>query len=161
MNRSGRTGNILWLLFWLLVSFSAAALGSYWNQPSVVTWYPELQRPSWTPPSWVFAPVWTTLYFLMGVSAWLVWKQRERRAVTLPIAVFLIQLALNAVWSGLFFALRRPDLAFFEIILLWLSILWMIRLFKGYSSTAAFLQIPYLVWVSFAAALNLGIWQMN
>jgi benzodiazapine receptor len=143
---------------WLILTFAAAAIGSRF-QPGL--WYDQLQKPPWTPPDWLFGPVWTVLYALMAIAAWLVWK--ERRAVQRPVALglFGVQLALNVVWSWLFFGLQRPDLALLDIGLLWLAILGTILAFRTVRPVAAWLLVPYLVWVSFAALLNFEIWRLN
>lgn len=144
-----------------LLCFSAAGLGSLWTFPSLGNWYAALNKPSWNPPNSVFGPVWTTLYTLMAFAAWLVWRQRERTAVVLPLALFGGQLILNAAWSGLFFSMHRPDLAFAEILLLWLMILATAIAFWRVHRIASFLLLPYLAWVAFAAVLNGTIWQLN
>ena len=124
-------------------------------------WYEHLVKPSWRPPNWLFAPAWTILYLSIAISGWLVWRDLGFAAATLPFAVFALQLTLNAAWTPIFFGLHRPDLAFFEIVLLWLSILATIALFHPLNATAAWLLAPYLAWVTFAAALNLAIWRLN
>ena len=149
---------MLGLVGWVLLSFGAAALGAT-SMPG--EWYAALKKPSWNPPGWVFGPVWTTLYTMMGVAAWLVWRRGgfvvQRRA----LVPFLVQLGLNAAWSPLFFGLRRPDLAFMEIVLLWLAIMWTIAAFRCVHGMAAVLLWPYLAWVSFAAFLNWTLWRLN
>ena len=124
-------------------------------------WYEQLVKPSWRPPNWLFAPAWTILYLTIAVSGWLVWRDFGFAAAALPLTVYAIQLVLNAAWTPIFFGLHRPDLAFFEIVLLWLSILATIALFYPLNAGAAWLLVPYLAWVTFAAALNLAIWQLN
>lgn len=126
---------------------------------SVQTWYPTLNKPSWNPPNWLFAPVWTALYIMMAVSVWLVWREGQFTGV--PAALFALQLLLNVAWSWLFFARHRPDLAFGEIVLLWLAILATSLSFRPVSSTAFALLIPYLLWVTFASYLNWTIWRLN
>lgn len=139
----------------------AGALGSVWTS-SVRGWYPTLQKPPLNPPSWVFGPVWTTLYILMGIALYLVWKQTPLdRNQQRSMAWFWIQLFLNTLWSFLFFNLRAPGLAFLEILLLWISIAVTIVFFGRTSRTAALLLLPYLAWVSFATYLNFGIWRLN
>ncbi len=124
-------------------------------------WYAELNKPDWTPPGWVFGPVWTILYAIMGVSTWLVWRRRHEAAVVWPLTAFGVQLVLNLIWSPLFFGLQRPDLAFFDIAVLLVAIVATIALFARVSRPAAVLLTPYLAWVLFAAALNFTIWRMN
>ena len=140
----------------------AGALGSLATRSSVGSWYPTLQKPSWNPPSWVFGPVWTTLYVLMGVAAWWVWRaeapapQKSRAA-----RLFWGQLLLNLLWSFLFFGLRSPGLALVEILLLWGAILLTLRAFWQVRPLAGALLVPYLAWVSYATALTAAITWLN
>lgn len=143
---------------WLLACFAAAALGGFFMPGE---WYASLKKPTWNPPGWIFGPVWTTLYIMMSVSAWLVWKRGGFAAQLGPLALFLAQLALNALWTPLFFGLRQPGLAFAEILLLWLAITVTIVVFHRVSPAAAWLLAPYLAWVSFAAVLNFTLWRLN
>ena len=133
------------------------------TQSSVTTWFPTLIKPSFNPPSWVFAPVWSLLYTMMGVAAGLVWNRidYEKEAVKKALLFFVIQLALNALWSILFFGIRNPFLALIEIILLWLMIYETYVPFGKIDKIAGYLFIPYLFWVSFAAVLNGSIWWLN
>lgn len=133
------------------------------TQSSIATWYPTLIKPFFNPPNWLFAPVWTLLYILMGVSAGLVWSKIDEVPVLVKKAlwVFAIQLILNALWSFLFFGMCNPFLAFIEILLLWLLIFETIKLFKPIDPLASKLLIPYLLWVSFATLLNGSIWWLN
>jgi benzodiazapine receptor len=124
-------------------------------------WYGQLVKPTWRPPNWIFAPAWTILYISIAVSGWLVWRDLGFVAAAVPLAVFAVQLALNAAWTPIFFGLHRPDLAFIEIVLLWSSIVATIALFYPVNAGAAWLLVPYLGWVTFAAALNLSIWRLN
>lgn len=146
------------LLGWILLCFATAVPAAWWPPGD---WYLALNKPSWHPPTWVFGPVWSTLYVMMAVSAWLVWQQggfaHQRRALTL----FLVQLVLNAAWSPLFFGLKQPGIAFAEILLLWLAILATIISFHRIHRIAAWLLVPYIAWVSFAAFLNGTLWQLN
>lgn len=123
------------------------------------TWYDSLAKPSWRPPNWLFGPAWTVLYIMIATAGWLAWKKAG--LVSLPIAIYAIQLLLNAAWSGLFFGLRRMDLAFGELVLLWLSIAATIWAFQPVDQTAAWLLVPYLCWVTFAGALNFTMWRLN
>lgn len=143
------------------VCFAAAAVGALFTSPNVPGWYANLDKPSWTPPSWVFGPVWSFLYLLMGISAWQVWRSAGSRPAVVPLVLFGIQLVLNMVWSGLFFGLRSPGAALIDIVLLWWAILATTIAFWGRSVPAGWLMLPYLAWVSFAAALNLAIWYLN
>ncbi|NUP99563.1 MAG: tryptophan-rich sensory protein [Armatimonadetes bacterium] len=149
------------LVIALAVCFGAAALGGIATASSVGTWYPELRKPPFTPPSWVFGPVWTVLYGLMGVAAWLVWRSGKPGVARRALWLFVAQLGLNVAWSWLFFGLRQPGWAFLEICLLWLAIGATMVAFWGVSRRAGWLLAPYLLWVTFAAALNLGIWLLN
>ncbi|MEW5923169.1 MAG: TspO/MBR family protein [Candidatus Zixiibacteriota bacterium] len=124
-------------------------------------WYQELAKPTWTPPNWIFAPVWTILYIAMGIAAWLVWRQSGFATAAIPLSVFLLQLLLNGLWSWFFFGMRNPGLAFADIIILWLAILATMILFWMRQAAAGILILPYLVWVSYASALNFAIWRMN
>jgi len=148
----------LGLLGWLLVSFAAGWIGSRYMPGE---WYGSLAKPAWTPPGVVFAPVWTVLYVLMGLAAWLVWRRRGFAGAGLVLTVFLVQLILNALWSYLFFGLHRIDLAFFDIVALWVMIFVVVALFWLEDWRAGALMIPYLLWVGFASCLNFALWQLN
>jgi len=139
----------------------AGGLGAWATASSVRGWYLGIIKPGWNPPAWVFGPVWTTLYFLMGISAWLVWRERHRVSVRWPLAAFVAQLVLNTTWSFLFFGLRSPGLAAIEIVFLLAAITLTIRLFSPVSRWAAGLMVPYLAWVAFASVLNVTIWWLN
>ncbi len=149
------------LILFLALAYGAAALGAWSSFDGVSTWYPTLVRPSWNPPSWVFGPVWTFLYTAMAVAAWLVWRRGGWAAQRGPLTLYFVQLTLNAAWSWLFFGLRRPGLAFAEIVVLWLAIAATIYLFQRVSTLAAGLLVPYILWVSFAAVLNFTLWRLN
>jgi tryptophan-rich sensory protein len=148
------------LFAWLLVVFAAAAVGAF-ASASATEFYRDLVRPSWAPPGWLFGPVWTVLYALMGVAAWLVWRARGFGGARRALLVFVVQLAANALWTWLFFAWRQGGLAFAEILLLLALILATIVLFWQVSRLAAVLLLPYLLWVSFASALTLSVWRLN
>ncbi len=139
----------------------AGASGSLVTATSVREWYPDIQKPWWTPPSAVFGPVWTVLYLLMGVSAWLIWRNAEGSARRTALLIFVTQLVLNGIWSFLFFGFRSPGWAALEIVLLWSSIVATVLVFARISRLAAGLLLPYLLWVSYAAALNVAIWNLN
>lgn len=149
---------LLALIGWLAVCFSASALGAFFLPGE---WYSRLNKPSWNPPGWVFGPVWTLLYAMMAVAVWTVWKQGGFAAQRQPLGLFFLQLALNAAWTPLFFGLRQPGVAFAEILVLWLVIVGTIVSFRRVNGTAAVLLLPYLAWVTFAAALNLTLWRLN
>jgi len=146
----------------LALSLAAGAVGGIATASSVSTWYPALIKPAWTPPDWLFGPVWTLLYVLMGIALWLVWREGIRdRAVRIAVTFFGIQLALNLLWSLLFFGLRSPGIALIEIIILWVMILLTGVKFYRLKPPAGWLMSPYLLWVTFAAALNAAIWWLN
>lgn len=137
-------------------AFAAASSGAAFKPDD---WYRTLRKPGWTPRPWVFPVVWTPLYVMIAVSGWLAW--REVGLAALPFLAYGAQLLLNAGWSAIFFGLRRPDLAFGELLVLWLSIAVTILGFAPISAAAAWLLAPYLLWVTIAGALNLTVWRMN
>jgi tryptophan-rich sensory protein len=150
------------LIFSIFICLFAGFIGSFFTTPAIPTWYAMLQKPSFAPPNWVFFPVWTALFIMMGISLFLVWKKGlEDKTVKTAIYIFAGQLVLNALWSFAFFGLRSPLLGLMEIIILWMAILATIVTFKKLSRTAAYLLIPYILWVSFAAFLNYMIWRLN
>lgn len=136
-------------------------IGSQVTEPALGDWYTALAKPSWTPPNAAFPIVWTALYVVMAVAAWLVWRERGDTAISLPMTLFGVQLALNSAWSVLFFGLRRPDLGLIEIILLLAAILATALAFGRVRPLAGWLLLPYLLWTAYAAALNFAIWRMN
>lgn len=144
-----------------LIANAAGLIGSVFTAQSVRTWYLIINRPSWNPPGWIFGPVWTILYILMGVASYLVWEKRGLPGAKSALFVYGIQLVLNLLWSFLFFGLKNPGLAFAEIILLWLAIVATLVLFWRLNTTAGALLVPYLLWVSFASFLNYTIWKLN
>ncbi|MGF1643415.1 MAG: TspO/MBR family protein [Thiotrichales bacterium] len=153
-----RNKTIFGLLGWLLLCFAASAMGALFMPGE---WYAGLNKPAWNPPGWIFGPVWTALYAMMAVAAWLVWQRGGFAVQRRPLRLFLAQLALNALWTPLFFGLRQPGVAFAEILLLWLAILATLLAFRPVSRAAAWLLVPYLAWVSFAAVLNGTLWHLN
>lgn len=154
--------SILILIAFLVACFAAAGIGSLFTFQSVRTWYPDLAKPSGTPPPWVFGPVWTTLYILMAVAAWRVWSTAGGwSAARTALTIFFAQLILNALWSAIFFGARSPGTAFAEIVLLWMVILATTVAFWKISALAGALMLPYLIWVSYAARLNFWIWRLN
>lgn len=150
-----------WLLGLVAISFAAAAAGAAVTSSSVGDWYQTLAKPNWTPPDWLFGPVWSVLFFLMALSAWLVWRRGGWRASPASLALFGLQLLLNVGWSAIFFGLRSPGLAFGEIVILLVAIAATAVAFWGRSTIAALLLMPYLAWTTFAALLNFAIWRMN
>jgi len=149
------------LIISLIIPFIASAIGSLFTAQTVGTWYLELIKPSFNPPSWLFGPVWTTLYILMGISLYLVWVDRKKKFRKEAFTAYGTQLSLNAIWSVLFFGLQSPFYAFIEIIFLWTAIAFTIYYFYKISKNAAYLLIPYILWVSFAAILNFSIYYLN
>ncbi len=140
----------------------AGLIGAVFTSARIPTWYADLARPELAPPNWIFGPVWTALFLLMGIALFLVWKEGQRGEwVTGAFAIFGVQLVFNTLWSVLFFGLQSPGLALIEIGVLWLAILINIFAFYGVSRTAGVLLIPYLAWVSFASYLNYAIWTLN
>lgn len=140
----------------------AGLLGSIFTMQSITTWYAGLEKPWFTPPSWLFGPAWTTLYAMMGLSLFIVWNHHlEYGRSGNAISLFCVQLALNILWSYLFFGLRLPFIAFVDILILWTTILFMVFSSWKLSRIAAFLFVPYLAWVSFASLLNFYIWKLN
>jgi len=143
-------------------SLLAGIIGSFFTAPSIPGWYTTIEKSMLTPPSWVFGPVWTLLYILMGIAAFLVWqKGLQSRVVRAALLVFFVQLVLNATWSIIFFGYQNPGLALVDIALLWLAIVCTMKRFYPVSKTAAYLLLPYLLWVSFATYLNFTIWTLN
>jgi len=153
---------IIRLVAAILACQIAGGIGSVFTAPSIATWYASIQKPAFTPPNWVFAPVWITLFLLMGISLYLVWERGlGKKEVRFAVSAFGIQLALNVIWSVLFFGLKNPFFAFVEIIFLWIAILVNIVLFYRISKWAGLLLIPYIIWVTLASALNYGVWVLN
>lgn len=154
---------LLWLslALFIVLCFVVEIIGSVWTQETVSSWYPTLVKPSWTPPNWLFGPVWTILYIMIAISGWLIYKAKHSHERTLALLLYTIQLVLNFIWSFLFFSLRNPMLGLIDIILLCVFITltiikaWVVR------PLASLLLLPYLLWVTFAASLNAGIWLLN
>ncbi|GIW88352.1 MAG: sensory protein TspO [Isosphaeraceae bacterium] len=149
------------LLGWLIVTYAVAAYGALSTSDGVRTWYPSLAKPSWTPPNWLFGPVWSLLYLSMALAAWLIWCEAGRRDVRRPLALYLGQLTLNASWSMVFFGWRQPGPAFGVILLLLAAILLTAVAFHRVRPLAGWLLAPYIAWVGFASALNGAIWWLN
>jgi tryptophan-rich sensory protein len=151
----------LMLFLFVGICLTIGWLGSFLTRPSIPVWYAGLAKPTWTPPNWLFAPMWTALYVLMGVAGWLVLKQGSLIELALPLGLFAFQLLLNLGWSALFFGAHRIGAALLEIAILWFTILVMAILFWGVAPLAGWLLLPYLLWVAYAAALNFAIWRLN
>ncbi len=143
------------LLGFIFLAF-LAPLASIWIEPRA--WYPSLNKPTWAPPAWIFGPVWTFLYITMGLAAWGVWRQR---GWSFPLRVWLLQLALNAAWTPTFFGFRQIGWALAEIVFLWLAIVATLIAFAKVARWTAWSLVPYLAWVTFAAALNFALWRLN
>jgi tryptophan-rich sensory protein len=151
---------IVGLAGWLFLSFVAAAIGAA-ASIQAGPFYSQLSRPDWAPPPSIFGPVWTVLYALMGIAAWQAWRVGGFRAAKSALTLFLVQLALNALWSWLFFGWHRGGLAFVDIVVLWALIVTTLVAFWRIKPLAGVLLFPYLLWVSFASALNYSVWQLN
>ncbi len=176
---------IVKLVISILICEGAGIIGSFFTAPAIKTWYASLEKPVFSPPNWVFAPVWTILFLLMGISLYLVWlknwnvKAPENESVKKAwnpistklwlgswkeenaVAIFVLQMVLNILWSIIFFGLKSPAAAFVEILMLWFAILYTIVNFYRISKLAAYLLIPYIIWVSLAAVLNFSVWWLN
>ncbi len=150
------------LIVAVILCLMVGYIGSFATTPAIPTWYATLNKPPFSPPNWLFAPVWTTLYILMGISLYLVWtKGTKIKKNKEAINLFLIQLGLNFLWSFIFFGFKNPSLAFLELVALWVVLLITILRFLKISKTAGYLLIPYILWVSFATILNLSIVLLN
>lgn len=154
--------SILSLIVFLSVTLLAGFVGSQLTASSNDTWYREIDKPPFNPPSWLFGPVWTTLYVAMAVAAWLVWRRgSEKTQVKTATTLFGIQLGLNVLWSGLFFAARSPLAGLVEIFILWAAIFAWMRASAKVDGRTRWLILPYLAWTSFAVVLNASIWWLN
>lgn len=160
MSRHSRIQQTLGLLGWLAACFATAALGA-WASRDAGSFYGELTRPAWAPPASVFGPVWSALYFLMAIAAWLVWRERGFGGSRAALVLFLVQLGANALWSWLFFGWKRGALASAEVVVLWALIFATLVAFWRIRPLAGVLLLPYLVWVSFATALCFTVWRLN
>lgn len=149
------------LLFWIVLCFAVAAVGSRWTAAEIPTWYRTLVRPAIAPPNWVFAPVWTLLYLTMGVAAWLAMQSASSPLRSWGMALFLLQLALNLGWSLLFFRQHALGASLVEIVLMWAAIGATTLVYRAISPVAAVLMLPYWAWVSFATLLNEEFWRLN
>ena len=150
--------SIIGLACFIAACFLAALTGALFRPGD---WYERLKKPSWRPPNRLFAPVWTILYLMIAVAGWLIWREAGIAGAGLSLAVYALQLILNAAWTPLFFGLHRPDLAFVDMVLVWVSIIATIVLFYPIHVVAALLLAPYLAWVTFASALNFAVWRLN
>jgi len=152
-----------WLVLggFLVITFAASAIGGLFTSVSVGTWYQEIAKPSFTPPSWVFGPVWTTLYALMAIAAWLVWDRVGFAVGAVALTLYGVQLLLNVAWSGLFFGMRSPALGSLCIVVLWIAILATIVAFWRIHPVSGALLVPYILWVSYASVLTFTLWRLN
>lgn len=154
--------NYIKLFISIFICLTIGGVSGYFTAVEIPTWYATLNKPSFNPPNWIFAPVWTTLYILMAISFWLIWKNNIDASIkNRAMLFFVIQLILNFFWSIIFFHFHLLGVAFIEIILMWLFILFSIISFYPISKIAGYLLIPYLCWVSFASVLNFAIWKLN
>lgn len=149
------------LIAFIFLCLSLGFIGSFWTMETVATWYPALSKPSWTPPNWLFGPVWTLLYVMIAFSGWLIFKEEKSPERSEALIFYAIQLSLNFIWPYLFFSLKSPLLGLIDIVLLLIFII--LTLFKSWTvrPLAALLLAPYLLWVSYAFLLNLAIWGLN
>ena len=160
MARVSAPRQVLGLLGWLGVTFAAAAVGAV-ASADTAAFYAQLARPAWAPPAWAFAPVWSLLYLLIGLAAWLAWRERGFSGAGPALCLFAVQLVANALWTWLFFAWRQGALAFVEILVLWVLIAATTVAFWRVRPVAGALMLPYLVWVTFASALTFAMWRLN
>lgn len=157
-----KLNNPLKLIIALVVPLLVGAIGAFFTKPEIPVWYNSLVKPALNPPNWIFAPVWTLLFILMGIAAFLVWRKGlKKKEVKLALAIFVFQLFLNSFWSMLFFGMHNPMVAFTEILSLWFAIMALFLAFYQVSRAAAYLIVPYVLWTSFAVYLNYAIWQLS
>ncbi|MEO7206518.1 MAG: TspO/MBR family protein [Steroidobacteraceae bacterium] len=156
--------NLPALALFLLATLGAGAVGALFSpgfSASTAHWYAALAKPNWLPPQSWFGPIWTVLYVLMAIAAWIIWRERYHRGRTAAISVFCIQLLLNALWAPVFFGLKNIGAGLFAIVALWLAVGWTMREFARVKSAAVLILVPYFLWVTFAAAINLAVWRLN
>ena len=149
------------LLASIIICEFAGVAGSVFTAPQIKGWYAGLEKPFFNPPNWIFAPVWTALFILMGISLWMIWTEKEKISKKKAILIFAVQLILNVLWSLMFFGLNSPVLGFLIIVPLWIAIFLTIKEFYKISKIASYLLAPYILWVSFASVLNAFIWFLN
>lgn len=153
--------NYLKLVISLILCQLAGIIGSIFTTPSIPGWYATLEKPAFTPPNWIFAPVWTFLFFLMGITLYLIWQAYPKKVAKSALLFFGLQLGLNVLWSVIFFGLRSPFIAFIEIVILWMAILLTMIKTIEVSKVGGYLLVPYILWVNFAAVLNFFLWRLN
>ena len=156
-----RTTRWIGLAVFIAICLGAGGLGAVATTPEIDGWYRTLAKPAWNPPDAVFGPVWTTLFILMAIAAWLIWRPEGFKVAAMPLTLFAMQLVLNVSWSWIFFGMHQPGWAFVEIVALWLAIVATTAAFFRCSKLGGCLLVPYLAWVSFAAVLNFTIWRLN
>ena len=156
-----KLNDILKLVVSIILCQLAGLLGSLFTTPAIPTWYQTLNKPFFTPPNWIFSPVWTSLFILMGISLFFVWRRTDHPKFKIAFIFFFVQLILNVLWPVAFFGLKSPLLGLIDIVLLWIAILLTIQNFLKVSKMAGFLLLPYLLWVGFAALLNFSLWILN
>ena len=156
-----KPSNILPVIICIALPLIVGSVSGIATSGNITTWYATLNKPAFNPPNYLFGPVWTALYLIMGISLFMIWRSPPGDARNYALAIFVIQLVLNFGWSFIFFHFKQVGWAFFEIILVWISVLAMIIIFHRINKTAAFLQVPYLLWVSFASVLNGSVWWLN
>ena len=156
-----RTTRWIGLAVFIAICLGAGGLGAVATTPEIDGWYRTLAKPAWNPPDAVFGPVWTTLFILMAIAAWLIWRPEGFKVAAMPLTLFAMQLVLNVSWSWIFFGMHQPGWAFVEIVALWLAIVATTAAFFRCSELGGCLLVPYLAWVSFAAVLNFTIWRLN
>jgi tryptophan-rich sensory protein len=158
-----KQSQVVGLIVALLLPFLVVGISNAVTSSSLSDWYPNLIKPAWNPPSWLFGPVWTVLYLMMGVSSWLVWREGPRHPAGVKQALvwYAVQLGLNALWSIFFFGMRQIGIALVDIIVLWITLLITIIKFWRIRPIAGWLMVPYLLWVTFATSLNSTIWWLN
>lgn len=162
LNHTNKMIHVVPMAVSILIAELAGVVGSLFTTPNISIWYGELAKPAWNPPAWVFAPVWTTLFALMGIAAALIWGRRHSdHRVPGALRAYALSLVLNIGWSAIFFGLHRPGWALVDLIALWVTIMMTIIRFRRMSHRAAGLLVPYLLWVSFAGVLNFSIWRLN
>lgn len=155
------TSNLFKIIASIALPLIVGGVSGFATSEAIPGWYAQLQKPVFNPPNWLFGPVWTLLYILMGVSFYMIWTGEAHILKNKAMLIFGVQLFLNFWWSIIFFYFQRMDIALVEILLLWASILYMILLFKGIKPVAGYLQIPYFCWVNFASLLNASLWWLN
>ena len=159
--RTTASAHWIGLLIIVTICLGAGGLGAAATTPEIDGWYMTIEKPSWNPPDYIFGPVWATLYIMMAVAAWLVWKPEGFKGAATTLTLFAAQLGLNVAWSWIFFGMHQPGWAFVEIVILWLAIVATTIAFFQKSKIAGGLMVPYLAWVSFASVLNFAIWRLN